>query len=87
MLSGAGHPYTRLLISAVPEHRPGMSRRRARIVADAAEPDDQGCRYRPRCPAARDICATTAPPALTLGDGHRASCHFAADIQTKGLPG
>ena len=88
VISGAGHPYTRLLISAVPEHRQGMRRQRARIVADATEraDDSRGCRYRQRCPAVRDICRTNAPPAMELSSGHHASCHFAADIQAKGLP-
>ena len=88
VISAAGHPYTRLLISAVPDHRPGMKRQRARIIADATElgGDANGCRYRQRCPAARDICRTTAPPPVALSADHRASCHFAADIQAKGLP-
>jgi oligopeptide/dipeptide ABC transporter ATP-binding protein len=88
VLEAAAHPYTRLLISAVPEHRPGGKRKRARVVADATEEEAgfTGCRYARRCPAARDICRTTAPPAVALAPGHRASCHFAAEIRARGLP-
>ena len=80
IISRPGHPYTRLLISAVPEHRPGMRRQRARIAGDATEPSSEGCRYQPRCPAAQEICRTTAPPIVELAADHRATCHFAAAI-------
>ena len=80
IISRPGHPYTRLLISAVPEHRPGMRRQRARIVGDATEPRREGCRYQPRCPAAREVCSTSVPPIVKLSADHRAACHFAAEI-------
>ena len=89
VLAAAAHPYTRLLISAVPDHRAGARRRRARFVADATEDEAgfTGCRYARRCPAAQDVCRTTAPPSIALADGHRASCHFAPEIRERGLPG
>jgi oligopeptide/dipeptide ABC transporter ATP-binding protein len=89
VLAAAGHPYTRLLISAVPEHRPGERRKRARFVADATEEEAgfTGCRYARRCPAAREICRTTTPPSVALAPDHRASCHFADEIRARGLPG
>ena len=39
-----------------------------------------GCRFRTRCPLARDVCAEEAPPAVDLGDGRVSRCHFAHDV-------
>jgi len=81
------HPYTQLLAAAAP--RPGVSReqlaaeRRARQAgrAGAAERREitagEGCRFRPRCPHAMDICATR-PPDADVGPGHRALCWLPA---------
>ncbi len=33
-----------------------------------------GCRFNPRCPFAMDICRTSAPPALPVGDDQVAAC-------------
>jgi oligopeptide transport system ATP-binding protein len=39
-----------------------------------------GCRFRPRCAFAQDICRTETPKARELSDGHLVACHFAPDI-------
>ena len=87
LLAGAGHPYTRLLIAAVAEYRPGVPRRRMRIAADASWRSgiDGGCRFAPRCPIAQDRCRAEAPPPVTLGPSHIASCHFAGEVEVSGL--
>ena len=56
------HPYTRLLLSAVPDPRAEMSV----TSADVGEPPrvidpGEGCRFRWRCPLATDICAEVTP--------------------------
>lgn len=85
------HPYTQLLLSAVPDPR-------APLDADApAEPGEpprvidpgEGCRFRWRCPLREEICDTTTPRLRLMRDmhphpgavGHLAACHVAtADV-------
>ncbi len=87
LIAGAAHPYTRLLIQAVPEHRSGVRRTRIRLPGDAqsvkAIPD--GCRFHPRCPMARDVCRTTEPPKVAVGPGRWAACHFAGEVLATGV--
>ncbi len=78
------HPYTRALAAAVPVADPGAGRRaeepRDEITAAAnvAPTPETGCPYRPRCPLAEAICATTVPALLALRGSHAAACHVAA---------
>jgi oligopeptide/dipeptide ABC transporter ATP-binding protein len=87
LIAAAAHPYTRLLIQAVPEHRSGARRARIRLPGDAqsvkAIPD--GCRFHPRCPIARDVCRTVEPPKVAVAPGRWAACHFADDVLAKGV--
>jgi oligopeptide/dipeptide ABC transporter ATP-binding protein len=72
------HPYTRMLLEAVP---------RAKVpdrCADAVPPGEipspiappPGCAFHPRCPAQMKICAEVAPVEKTIAPGHRAACHL-----------
>jgi peptide/nickel transport system ATP-binding protein len=58
------HPYTVVLLSAVPVPDPG--RRRDRIVLQGEPPSPMapppGCPFHPRCPSARPRCAAERPP-------------------------
>ena len=82
LLEAAAHPYTRLLIAAVPE--PTARRRRARVrlagEAVAIKSIPPGCRFHTRCPLAKDICKKTAPPPTRLDAERWAACHFAEDV-------
>jgi peptide/nickel transport system ATP-binding protein len=73
------HPYTQLLLSAVPDPRAPLQMADA---SDVGEPPkvvnpSEGCRFRPRCPYAIAECATTTPQLRVLGVGHKAACHVA----------
>ena len=73
------HPYSRLLLSAVP--RPDPERRRARatrIERELPSPLNKpsGCPFRTRCPIARPDCADRVPP-LEFRDGRWVACPYA----------
>ena len=89
------HPYTRLLISSVPELRIGwledtMQKREMAIgIARGVEITAVGCPFYNRCPLAIEgTCEKDLPPLLKLKDGHEIACHLtleqlhAADSET-----
>ncbi|SDB70014.1 dipeptide ABC transporter ATP-binding protein [Belnapia rosea] len=76
------HPYTGVLISAVPV--PG----RARVVLEGEPPSTlirpTGCPFRGRCPIARPLCETP-PPLAEHAPGRWAACHFPGEFAHAGL--
>ena len=86
LIAAPAHPYTRLLISAVPEHRIGAARERIRLAGEpsALGAAPVGCRFAPRCPSAQVICATTLPPKHAVTPDHWSACHFAVEIWATG---
>ncbi|MDR5701200.1 ABC transporter ATP-binding protein [Agromyces aerolatus] len=75
------HPYTRALLSAVPQitvnpsARPDGTRGLSGEIPSPADPPS-GCRFRTRCPLAQPQCAEVVPGFVDLGDRHRAACHL-----------
>jgi peptide/nickel transport system ATP-binding protein len=77
------HPYTRLLISSVPEMRIGwledtMKKREMSVgIARGVEITRKGCPFYNRCPMAIEgTCEKDMPPILKLEDGHEIACHM-----------
>jgi oligopeptide/dipeptide ABC transporter ATP-binding protein len=76
------HPYTRALISAIPEPNPTRERERIILSGDVPSPINppDGCPFHTRCPHVRDICRTKVPGLRNVAadgeDVHSVSCHF-----------
>jgi peptide/nickel transport system ATP-binding protein len=90
LFSDPRHPYTRALISAVPRLAPGRPSSVPALLGDPPSPIQlpSGCRFRPRCSLAQDICAREEP---SLGSGpggaeHTAACHFAWTPERHDVP-
>ena len=85
VLEAPQHPYTRALLSVVPDIE-----RLEPVVLKGEVPDPTripgGCRFHPRCPAladgtaagagVADDCLATALPVLSATGDHRAACHL-----------
>jgi oligopeptide/dipeptide ABC transporter ATP-binding protein len=76
------HPYTKALLSAVPEPSVGAARERLLLKGEPPSPiaPPAGCEFHTRCPFARERCRTEAPALRDLGEGRKASCHFAEEL-------
>ncbi|MGE0784514.1 MAG: ABC transporter ATP-binding protein [Sandaracinaceae bacterium] len=74
------HPYTRALLSAIPEPDPGRRKKRLVLKGDVPSPlrPPSGCAFHPRCPIAKEgLCDQEVPPLRELSPGHLVACHLA----------
>jgi peptide/nickel transport system ATP-binding protein len=79
VLSHPRHPYTQLLLSAVPDPKAELN---VSAETDRGEPPKvinptPGCRFRWRCPLAISICHEVTPELMELAPRHDAACHVA----------
>ena len=74
------HPYTGSLLSAIPIPDPKIELKRQRVIiqGDVASPVNppSGCRFRTRCPRARQHCAEEVPPLESFGAEQMAACFY-----------
>ncbi len=73
------HPYTKALLSAVPQPDPRTEKTRERIILSGDLPSPvnppSGCVFNTRCWKATEKCRTNVPELLQIGNSHVA-CHF-----------
>ncbi len=76
------HPYTKALISAIPNPNPFAKRERIVLQGDVPSPINppSGCRFHPRCWIARSICKEQEPVFEEKRKGHWVACHFAGQF-------
>ncbi|CQR55624.1 ABC transporter ATP-binding protein [Paenibacillus riograndensis] len=71
------HPYTQVLLSAVPAPDPTRIKERIILQGDLPSPLDPpgGCAFHTRCPYALEKCASEVPIQRSVAPGHRVACH------------
>jgi len=79
------HPYTKALISAIPEPDPTKKKERIILKGDVPSPIDppSGCSFHTRCPYATDKCKTESPELKNYGSQGKeqlVSCHLAGEV-------
>jgi oligopeptide/dipeptide ABC transporter ATP-binding protein len=78
LFSAPAHPYTELLLSAVPVPDPSVKPKRRLLRGDVPSPiaPPTGCHFHTRCPYAVDHCRVQTPILREIRPGHWAACHL-----------
>jgi oligopeptide/dipeptide ABC transporter ATP-binding protein len=81
------HPYTKALLTAVPQLGSGRGRLEE-IPGSVPSASDvmQGCRFAPRCGNTIGICRQAEPEMIEVVPGHRVSCHRVGGGSAGGSP-
>jgi peptide/nickel transport system ATP-binding protein len=71
------HPYTALLLQAIPVPDPTVRPATNLVTGEPPSPLDppSGCRFRTRCPRADATCASVVPELREVAPGQFAACH------------
>jgi len=71
------HPYTQLLLTAIPKLDPSK-RRKEDLTKEEQRPipPEGGCLFLPRCPHSKERCQIEEPLLLDEGEDHLVACHF-----------
>ena len=87
LFSKPKHPYTEALLSAVPQPDPETKMDRIILPGEVANPANppSGCYFHPRCLYAKDECKKVEPEWQEVEPGHFAACHFAKELELKGV--
>jgi peptide/nickel transport system ATP-binding protein len=72
------HPYTEILLSAVPVPNPRVKPRRILLEGEPPSPANppSGCRFHTRCPLAQAVCSEQDPALTPREGGQWVACHF-----------
>ncbi|HKL01955.1 MAG TPA: dipeptide ABC transporter ATP-binding protein [Desulfotignum sp.] len=70
------HPYTRALLSAIPEIGKMDDKKRIILQGDVPSPmkPPAGCRFHPRCPDVMEACSRAEPVLTEITPGHHVAC-------------
>lgn len=70
------HPYTKALLSSVPELNPQDEKERIHLQGELPSPENlpTGCKFHTRCPYVMEICKTSSPQVKDFSDTHNCKC-------------
>ena len=70
------HPYTKALLSSVPELNPQDEKERIHLQGELPSPENlpTGCKFHTRCPYVMEICKTSTPQVKEFSDTHNCKC-------------
>lgn len=82
LFSNTLHPYSKALLSSVPDTDVHTKKERIRLIGDLPSPIDPpgGCVFHTRCPYAAEMCHTDKPQLTEVSPGHKAACLRCAEI-------
>ena len=70
------HPYTKALLSSVPELNPQDEKERIHLQGELPSPENlpTGCKFHTRCPYVMEICKTSTPQVKEFSNTHNCKC-------------
>lgn len=73
------HPYTKALLSAIPQVKKEKQGEKIIIEGEIPSPANPpaGCRFNTRCPLVCDRCRKEKPELREMEEGHFVACHLA----------
>ena len=79
------HPYTKILMSAIPIADPDVNSTKNRMEIKGEVPSPihapSGCKFRTRCPYATDVCTNEIPVLKEVAPEHFVACHHYEDMK------
>ncbi len=87
LLAHPRNPYTEALLSSIPPADPDMHISRIQLQGEVPSPANppSGCIFHPRCNYARPECREKVPELQEISPGHFTACHFAKELNLKGI--
>lgn len=70
------HPYTKALLSSVPELTPQNRKEKIILKGELPSPENLplGCKFHTRCPYTMDVCQTDVPKSTSFSNSHTCRC-------------
>lgn len=83
LFSNPMHPYTKALLSAVPEADPHIKAKRIELKGDIPSPINlpRGCKFHNRCPYVKEVCKFHEPKRIEVSHNHFVSCHLVGNLK------
>ncbi|HMN60163.1 MAG TPA: ATP-binding cassette domain-containing protein, partial [Anaerolinea sp.] len=87
LLYNLKHPYTEALLSAIPPADPDIHPNRIALRGEVPSPANppSGCIFHPRCNYAKPDCKEKEPLLTEISPGHFVACHYASELQLRGI--